>query len=762
LGNCYNSGAISVILAGSSNECHQNVGGISGSGNVTNSYNTGSISVSGASVFNVGGVSGNGNAYSSYNIGRISVSDVNAFRIGGISGDGVASNCYNMGTISAAVPSSNIYRQQAGGISGTGNAINCYNLGGISVSGAPYLVLGGISGGITPSVTNSYSLNLYGSAYGTQLTSAQMKDIASFIGWDFSVIWDIDPTVNGGYPFFRDMPGGGDPLLPPGAELSVWSESSLSYLKKGETRKFFVALIKDNQFLPSDLLGSTSVVAANSSVANITSVRNLYDRIEITIKGGNVGSTFVTVSDSSLNQVGYFPIHVYEQDENCYFNGDVPDFWQSGMYVADFSSEKKPGSDGDYIITMDIYNQGCNHGALEIYDADGNLIKSVMISAFNDGFVTGIDETIASYATLIKAIGDGNLTDIKSETYAKKTHVSEETVPKGGFILISNDTNSSKACLLYNTVDIAVSVISKALSLNFSNSEENVKKKMVQVIMDELVKNPGDKVKKALSALIKEMNKKASYLDTKTIFTAFEALLDSLNLDFQGILVSAAKEFGIDIAEGLLLKLTPYGWAVDSIYKVSSYIKLGKMMDACNQNNGSGCATIYVVQTGNTRISNGVKAEGIFDVNTILRTFVVTTGDMHDDIIQTKSVKLYDISLVRDGKEVQPSSKVKVYIPVPSEDWAWFNIENLKIYRVVRNGDKNSYERIESYVEGSYIVFETDHFSYYAIVDGELSSAPGTDQKQYFKLWGKVTRWEKNFWNWILLIVCFGWIWMAS
>ena len=30
-----------------------------------------------------------------------------------------------------------------------------------------------------------------------------------------------------------------------------------------------------------------------------------------------------------------------------------------------------------------------------------------------------------------------------------------------------------------------------------------------------------------------------------------------------------------------------------------------------------------------------------------------------------------------------------------------------------------------------------------------------------FKLWGVQTRWEKNFWNWVLCIVCFGWIWMA-
>jgi len=36
------------------------------------------------------------------------------------------------------------------------------------------------------------------------------------------------------------------------------------------------------------------------------------------------------------------------------------------------------------------------------------------------------------------------------------------------------------------------------------------------------------------------------------------------------------------------------------------------------------------------------------------------------------------------------------------------------------------------------------------------------DDSAYFKLWGKTTTYLKSdFWNWILLIVCFGWIWMA-
>lgn len=33
--------------------------------------------------------------------------------------------------------------------------------------------------------------------------------------------------------------------------------------------------------------------------------------------------------------------------------------------------------------------------------------------------------------------------------------------------------------------------------------------------------------------------------------------------------------------------------------------------------------------------------------------------------------------------------------------------------------------------------------------------------KNYIKLWGKTTKWEKTTWNWILCIALFGWIWMT-
>ena len=44
-------------------------------------------------------------------------------------------------------------------------------------------------------------------------------------------------------------------------------------------------------------------------------------------------------------------------------------------------------------------------------------------------------------------------------------------------------------------------------------------------------------------------------------------------------------------------------------------------------------------------------------------------------------------------------------------------------------------------------------------LNNALSALENTSD--YFKLWGKETTWKKTFFNWVLLIVCFGWIWMA-
>lgn len=73
-------------------------------------------------------------------------------------------------------------------------------------------------------------------------------------------------------------------------------------------------------------------------------------------------------------------------------------------------------------------------------------------------------------------------------------------------------------------------------------------------------------------------------------------------------------------------------------------------------------------------------------------------------------VKAFDINLKnKDGVHVQPDGTVKVKLPL---DW-----EKDGIYKVYRVNDDGTLTDMNAYREGSHMVFETDHFSFYVIVD---------------------------------------------
>ncbi len=78
---------------------------------------------------------------------------------------------------------------------------------------------------------------------------------------------------------------------------------------------------------------------------------------------------------------------------------------------------------------------------------------------------------------------------------------------------------------------------------------------------------------------------------------------------------------------------------------------------------------------------------------------------------------LFDITTVVDGKKVQPNGSVWVKIPLPKG----YNAEKTFVYHITNSG---KLEKVESRVEGGYIIFETTHFSYYAIVDESSSVNP--------------------------------------
>ncbi len=80
---------------------------------------------------------------------------------------------------------------------------------------------------------------------------------------------------------------------------------------------------------------------------------------------------------------------------------------------------------------------------------------------------------------------------------------------------------------------------------------------------------------------------------------------------------------------------------------------------------------------------------------------------------------LFNITTTINGERVQPNGSVLVKIPLPEG----YNAEKTVVYYVTNDG---KLEKMESEEKDGFIIFETTHFSYYAIVDESEKEAPVT------------------------------------
>ncbi len=76
---------------------------------------------------------------------------------------------------------------------------------------------------------------------------------------------------------------------------------------------------------------------------------------------------------------------------------------------------------------------------------------------------------------------------------------------------------------------------------------------------------------------------------------------------------------------------------------------------------------------------------------------------------------IYDIRMTVDGEEVQPSGKLTVRIPLPAN----YDPARSFVYHVDTATGK--VEKMPARYENGYLVFETTHFSYYAVVDTSVT-----------------------------------------
>jgi len=131
------------------------------------------------------------------------------FRVGGLLGtnQGRLNNCYSRANVKGL---DNIIGGLVGAHEGKDARMhNSYSTGFIDQPGKdhPGGLIGYMQGNESIRISNSfYDKNTSGRAdtgKGVGKTTAEMKQQATYIGWNFDTIWDIDENVNDGYPYLR-------------------------------------------------------------------------------------------------------------------------------------------------------------------------------------------------------------------------------------------------------------------------------------------------------------------------------------------------------------------------------------------------------------------------------------------------------------------------------------------------------------------------------------------------------------------------------
>ncbi len=173
------------------------------------------------------------------------------------------------------------------------------------------------------------------------------------------------------------------------------------------------------------------------------------------------------------------------------------------------------------------------------------------------------------------------------------------------------------------------------------------------------------------------------------------------------------------LIKGVITELTFPG---DTFY--ISFAAIPETTDIEDTDDNSGImleATTNVLPYNATLSVTAITSGASFNsVNTIL-------GDSVNGIVA------YDISLLSYDAEVQPSGLVKIYLPIP----AGFDLNRLTVYYInTKNNTKEAYViKIETIAGKKYAVFETNHFSTYALAEKAVQDNPQTGDQSNIAMW---------------------------
>lgn len=486
------------------------------------------------------------------------------------------------------------------------------------------------------------------------------------------------------------------------------------------------SLYRDNKVVED--WADPAFVIGNDKIISISDYEQQGGTYYLTITGLAEGRSSLTVSDSYSGAYVTVDISVGKATSPAYSYrmNDIPSFVPNvfgesvltnfyninGLYVNDFSYTKT--SDGGYDVSFNVYNQGYMYGSVDIYDKDGKWIQSEKIDKFSD--ISSLWDTGEAIYYLIADSIDNRLLSYTSGILSEKTPVSVH-VPKDGYLSISNNFADSPGVFLYNTVDYLMLSIDTLINVSVDGVQID---QISDDIVDKAIKDI-DFQKEFMDAFNK-IALKASQTSlefgfgeaAEAITVDAEDLLDSVGLDWK-----SSAENVVGGLESVFQTLTgPVGAVLDGCFaftKLTSYVV--QTSDVCYSINAPSILIHVPASSSNTTTIQGVTVttgdDTIIDSEAVLQVFRIANTDaivFIDGDIPIEEYKLYNICFIKNGEEVKPNRRVTVKIPVPNG----YDKDRCVVYRQETDG---SWGILQAVVDGNYLVFETDHFSLYAIAE---------------------------------------------
>ena len=521
--------------------------------------------------------------------------------------------------------------------------------------------------------------------------------------------------------------------------IRVYPNNKHIYLLQGTSTHLGFELLINGHRQPTNLW-KQSYSITDSKTTFITEDNSNDYSFDLKITASHPGTSYLTVSDSKsgvsttveitveeLSDTKIYPIRGRFLSKENAINGVVFD-----NYWYDYDDKAK-----SYMVHLDAYNYNYYNGAIDIYNKAGQWIESKEIKKF------AIPSHLYEVKDEILYLADDHINSkkgsYKSGNETKKTSL-EFKVPQGGYFTISNNYSESPGTLVYNTIDLVFDLIShlKKLFKGPTNTSDSKKETLKERYIEKFLHNASKEDRKAMVKLIKTVIKKAtkSTLTKQELYDVYTGInsefvnsCNAIDFDLKKELTKTvfnAAEDVLDFLGGGLLKAG---------FDVFDFINLGTCVYQIGNSESYPIYTFYseeydskntgiiITQNNNPIPDTKVQAFRVYDDSALRQYF------SNSDLIDNS--ELYQISLIKDDQVVQPNSKVTVKLPIPSG----MNKNKCSVYREESDGQWTKI-KINNIENDQYLVFETDHFSLYAIVgESDNLSLKSLPEKQNYSIY---------------------------